>query len=462
MSDKLVQEHLDNVASSIVYFVKNELGATPTDDQMRLLNAVQSAVDGDGKRDISVRSGHGTGKTSALSWVILWIGLTKEDSKIPVTAPVAPQLLNLLIPEVRKWANKMSDELQSLVEVQSADVKFQNGNNCFARTARKENSEALAGVHASFVCYIVDEASGVPQEIFDVIEGALTGENYIFIMTSNPTRTVGAFYDSHNKKKKSYATLHFSSRTSANVNVKWIDKMEQKYGVESDVVRVRVDGEFPLSSTDSLFTTTLINSARERTDIEKNSLRTWALDVARFGDDSSELTERVGGELKHLSSYSKIDTMVLATNIAFKYNQSTTKPLAIFVDGSGVGGGVVDRLRQLGLPIVDVIYSEKAQDNMYLNLRTEMYHALKEFLKYGRLDCDDDTEEELLATTYTYTQDGRKIKLISKDEIKSIIKRSPDKADSYAMHFAVPISNEYFEKLSNDNETEDYEELSVW
>jgi len=194
--NKLAQE----MTESFKFFVVNILGATPTNHQMEFIQSVQDGVDGKGKKYISVRSGHGTGKTTSLAWLIIWIGLTREDAKIPTTAPVAAQLTNLLIPEVNKWANKVA-EIKEMIEVQSQDVRFTNGNHCFARTARKENTEALAGVHASFVCYIADEASGIDQNVFDVIEGALTGEHFLFVMTSNPTRLTGTFYNSHNKRR---------------------------------------------------------------------------------------------------------------------------------------------------------------------------------------------------------------------------------------------------------------------
>ena len=120
------------IADSFDFFVKEILCANPTPDQQQFISAVQNAVDGKAKRYISVRSGHGTGKTACLSWLIIWVGITRKDAKIPTTAPVSAQLVNLLIPEVRKWANK-TPEINNLVEVQTQDVKFFNGNHCFAR-----------------------------------------------------------------------------------------------------------------------------------------------------------------------------------------------------------------------------------------------------------------------------------------------------------------------------------------
>jgi hypothetical protein len=118
-----------------------------------------------------------------------------------------------------------------------------------AKTARKENPEALAGVHGDFVMYIVDEASGVPEEIFNTAEGALTGDNVLVILISNPTRLIGYFYDSHHKDKESWQTLGFSSIDSPLVDKEYVSRIISKHGEDSDEYKIRVLGEFPREDT---------------------------------------------------------------------------------------------------------------------------------------------------------------------------------------------------------------------
>lgn len=435
-------EHLDRCHESFDYFIRHELGATPTDDQQRAIDAVQNAMDGKALPDISIRSGHGTGKTSFLAWLILWTGTCYEDVKIPTTAPVAAQLINLLIPEVKKWKTKMSDELQQIVDVQAQDVKFANGNICFARTARKENTEALAGVHASLVIYIVDEASGVHQSIFDVIEGALTGDKYLFIMTSNPTRTVGSFYESHNRRKSFYQALHFNSENSSNVNDKWVQKMRDKYGEDSDTYRIRVRGEFPKAASDALFDSEKLDISMNldiNANIDRTGVFVYALDVARYGDDKSVLTKRKGYDIYEMTAKEKLSTMEIASWVANQYAQEGQKPDAIVVDTIGVGAGVYDRLVQLGLPAVEGNAAMKADEDIYINKRAEMYHGLKHFIdKGGSIPKDDELFEELISITYSYNETG-KLRLPKKEEIKDDLGRSPDKADSLALQFFTTI-----------------------
>lgn len=429
-----IAEHIDNCAKSFEYFVKNELLAEPSNQQMEFIQAVEDAISGKALPYISVRSGHGTGKTSSLAWLILWVGLTKEDAKIPTTAPVAAQLVNLLIPEVSKWRNKMCSEFQKLVEVQSQDVKFYNKNHCFARTARKENVEALAGVHASFVCYIADEASGIDQAVFNVIEGALTGDKFLFVMTSNPTRTTGTFFDSQNKKRSSYQALHFDSEKSSNVNQKWVEDMEKKYGRESDIFRVRVNGEFPNVNATGLFSLSDLEAAANRKADASGSM-VISVDVARYGDDTTIIAEKRGMQLKLLKQLKHKSTTEVAGEVAYLSRQGPYG--GIVVDTIGVGAGVFDQLKPIaGARMIDGNVGFQPDDtNTYMNKRAEMYFKLRDAIKRGAsIPQDDELIEELLSIEYQFTESG-KIKIKPKDQIKEDLGRSPDKADAFALLF---------------------------
>lgn len=429
-----VLKHIDNCSESFDYFVKEELGANPSNQQQEFINAVDNAVNGNALPYISVRSGHGTGKTTALAWLILWVGLTKDDAKIPTTAPVAAQLTNLLLPEVSKWKSKMCSEFQELVEVQSQDVKFLNKNHCFARTARKENTEALAGVHASFVCYIADEASGIDQKVFDVIEGALTGDRFLFVMTSNPTRTTGTFFDSHNKKRSNYQALHFDSEKSSNVNKQWVEDMEKKYGRDSDVFRVRVNGDFPNTNATGLFSLSDLEEAANRK-ADASGAFVLSVDVARFGDDSTIIAEKRGLQLNILKQLKHKSTTEVASEVAYIANQGYYG--GIVVDTIGVGAGVFDQLKPIvGARLIDGNVGFSPDDtNTYINKRAEIYFKLRDAIKLGAsIPKDDELIEELLSIEYQFTETG-KIKIKAKDQIKEDLGRSPDKADSLALLF---------------------------
>ena len=429
-----MEELATRMVKSFDFFVREVLGAEPTNQQQEFIDAVQAGVEKRSLPYISVRSGHGTGKTSSLAWLILWIGLTRKDAKLPTTAPVAAQLVNLLIPEVGKWKAKMPKELGDLVEVQSQDVKFYNRNHCFARTARKENVEALAGVHASFVCYIADEASGIDQAVFNVIEGALTGDKFLFVMTSNPTRTTGTFFDSQNKKRANYQHLHFDSEKSSNVNSQWVKDMESKYGRDSDVFRVRVNGEFPNVNATGLFSLSDLEQAT-KIKADADGSMVLAVDVARYGDDSTIIARKRGMQLTLVKKLKHKSTTEVAGEVAHIANGGPYG--GVVVDTIGVGAGVYDQLRPLiGNRLIDGNVGFSPDDtNTYLNKRAESYFKLRDAIKRGAsLPDDDELIEELLSIEYQFTESG-KIKIKPKDQIKEDLGRSPDKADAFMLLF---------------------------
>jgi len=392
-----------------------------------------------GERNISVASGHGTGKTTIMAWVILWVGLFKYDAKIPITAPTSAQLTRLLLPEVKKWQKNLPLELKNSVEVLSDRITFANDNFGIPRTARKGESEGLQGFHATFLLWIVDEASGVSDEVFEVIEGSLTGEDYLRIYMANPTRTVGEFYDTHHKNKEFWRTHVFNAEESENVSKDSIERKKQKYGEDSDAYRVRVLGQFPLTNTDALFTANEIFGAMrlKPEDVDRTGAFTYACDVARFGTDKSVRTKKRGYDIYDLKEYDGLNTMEYANIIASDINKESHDPDAIFVDTIGVGAGVMDRLEEKGYSSIDANVSMKADEiHKYYNKRTEMYFNLREFIrKGGRIPYDEELAEELQVITYSYSENNGKILIMKKAEIKEELGRSPDKSDSVALHF---------------------------
>lgn len=435
------QSRIKLIASTFSNYLRFGVNVAPKDEQLaEFIYEIDEALETNEKPYISVRSGHGTGKTFVLANLTNFIGLTEDDAKIVLTAPVAAQLKNQLVPELKKWSKHLYPALDGLVDVMSMEAVYGkvNQNKAVARTARKENTEALAGVHGKFVLYIVDEASGIDQKIFDVIDGALTGDRFLFVMCSNPTRTFGTFYDSHNKNKKLYRAIHLDSEKSANVKTKWVETMAEKYGRESDTFRVRVNGNFPKTSTNSLFTIEMLEKAFDsKRMIDDSGYSTFGCDIARYGNDKSIVFCRKGYKGMFFREYEKQDTMTTASKIIYEYNAIYEKPDYLFVDTIGVGAGVYDRLGQLGLSrkLIDANAAKTSTNPIYNNKRTEMYHNLADAINKGLyLPYDEDLEEELLAITYSVEPNG-KIKLCSKDEIKDAIGRSPDKSDAVALTF---------------------------
>lgn len=410
----------------------------PSSQQRRVLQDIDA-----GKSDISIKSGHGTGKTSLLSWVILWVGLFKYDAKIPCTAPTAPQLVRLLLPEVRKWREKLPKELKEAVIVKNDSVAFSTGNIAVARTARKEAPEGLQGFHATYLCWIIDEASGVPNTIFEVIEGSLTGEKHLRLLTANPTRTDGYFYDSQNKHRHLWRCHTFNAEESENVSRESIERKKLEYGEDSDAYRVRVLGQFPRTSSDAVIPMWLIEDAinREHGDINTYGAEVWGLDYADGGDDKTYLAKRNGNEfyaVEECDLQGSHKQSATAAWLAMQYNTAKRKPKAIFVDAIGEGSGLVSRCRESDLshlPVIPVKVSERAvRADIYFNKRAELYYNLKAVLQDGGKIVDDGILiGDLSAQRFVLSERGGLLQLVAKDKIKELLGRSPDKGDAAAL-----------------------------
>src|SRR3990167_2541393 len=239
--DKITVQHFEN-------FEKGNL----TWQQWVLFKAVERGLIGKGSNKISVVSGHGIGKSSSLSMLIIWYLFCFKNSQIGATAPTADQLHSVLWKELKIWLDKMPPKERDYYEWQADSLNMKESPQTWsarARTARKENTEALAGLHGEYVFLCVDEASGVDDAIYKSAEGSLTGPNTLVILIGNGTRNLGYFYDTHHSDKAHWQTLSFNSEDSPIVEKDYVQRMEQKYGKQSDEYKIRVLGQFPSSET---------------------------------------------------------------------------------------------------------------------------------------------------------------------------------------------------------------------
>lgn len=199
------------------------------------------------RRRISTRSGHGVGKTATTSIISLHFLLCFFGAQIGMTANTDQQVTDIFMKEFYKWKERLPKTYRDLI-VQTGDhIRIAEEKDWFlrAQVARAEKPEALAGLHGDYVLLIIDESSGIADTVFSVMEGSLTGENYIVVEDSNPTRTEGDFYE-HQKAGSGYTKLHFSSEDSPIVKPSWLKEQEDKdpAGKNSDHYRIRAKGEF--------------------------------------------------------------------------------------------------------------------------------------------------------------------------------------------------------------------------
>ena len=432
-TDLLVKLHADPVL-----FVETILGAKPQKWQADALMAVA-------RNDrVSIKSGHGVGKTAFQSWLVLWWLLTHYPCKVAVTANTAHQLSDVLWTEIDKWARQLPEGFKNLLEFKSDKISLKGASDSFAvaRTSRKENPEALQGFHSENMLFLVEEASGVPDVVFQVAEGALSTAGAKTVMCGNPTRSDGFFYESFHAQRHMWSNITVSCHDGEYVSEDFLANMADKYGEESNVYRVRVLGEFPTQSDDVLVPLYIVEEATKR-DIEPSPTTpvVWGLDVARFGGDRSALAKRQGQALlEPIKTWQNKDLMELAGIVLTEYEACNyqSRPQAVYIDAIGLGAGLADRLRELDLPAVAISVSETASlKERFGRLRDELFWNAREWFE-GRdvkIPDDDTLIQEITAIRYKYLSTG-KLKVESKDEMKRRGQRSPDVADAFVLTFA--------------------------
>lgn len=439
-TENVFKQWVDRYHPNPVLFVQEVLGVDPDPWQIEFLKAIAR-----GDRKISVRSGHGVGKSTASSWAMLWYFMTRSPVKVVVTAPTSAQLYDAMFAELKRWINSMPLPLQGLLTVKQERIEFNAAPTemfISARTSRAEQPEALQGIHSENVMLVADEASGVPEQVFEAAAGSMSGHNAVTLLLGNPVRSSGFFYDTHTRLADEWTTFRVSCLESPRVSDEYVKEMQTRYGEESNVYRIRVVGEFPKGDDDTVIAMDLLEQAVTR-DVapSQHAPVVWGLDVARFGSDRSALCKRQGNAvIEAIKTWKNLDLMQLTGAVVAEYNAlpPSQQPQEILVDSIGLGAGVVDRLRELNLPARGINVAESpAMGGTYRNLKAELWYRARAWLEAR--DCkmarDDVLIAELATVRYSFTSGG-KIQIEGKDEIRKRGLPSPDKADAFVLTFA--------------------------
>jgi len=411
-------------------------------------------------RRISIRSGHGVGKSTVLAWIMVHQLVCRFPQKTVCTAPTTGQLYDALWAEFVSKLQKLPKPLLTLFEIKADRVELRGAPKMSfvsARASRPEQPEAMQGVHAEWVLLIADEASGIPDRVFEAASGSMSGHNATTILTGNPVRASGFFYETHTRLKDMWWTRRVSCVDEPGidkiVDKDYIEDQRRRYGASSNAFRVRVLGEFPVSDDDAVIPFDLIELALNR-DIELDQLAPviWGLDVARFGSNRSALAKRKGNTLlEPVRSWTGLDAAALSGRVMVEWDSTplTQRPQAINIDVIGYGGDVVTRLRDLGLPArgVNVGESPAARNQeRYRDLKAELWFDASEWFRgrdtklpeyYKSPKRDDDLCAELAIVAYHFHPRSGKVFIDSKDDVAAKMKgMSPDLADAFVLTFA--------------------------
>lgn len=426
------------------------------------------------KKRISIRSGHGTGKDASASWAVLWFLSTRVYAKVVCTAPTARQLNDILWSEISKWARDSA--IQDEFVIQSEKI-FHKGapKEWWARAVSPsvkadpaDQAETLAGFHGDHLLIIVDEASGVEDPVFIPIEGALTQEDNLVILIGNPTKNKGYFHDTqfHVEISKQWCKLHWDSRDSENVKPDYPVYMASKYGVDSNVFRIRVAGEPPLEDERTLIPLHWAEQCiGKEIEVDEEEPIYLGCDIARFGEDKSIILPRHGLRVMPWIQFQGMNVITLAGHIMQTYNEVNAEGCGI--DVIGVGAGVADYLRKQRMPgLFDVNVSWASSDpTKYALLRDELWWRMRENCQYGyysfpdvklpgeTLSLGQELANELASPFYDFNKNGA-AKVESKKDMKKRGIASPNIADALGItEFFYSYSTKIFKKKVNTDKS---------
>lgn len=427
--------------------------------QSLVLYGIDKALKGDASLRISIVSGHGIGKSTMLSWIILWFLFIYPDSQVACTSPGKEQMYDVLWKELKKWIEKMPLNMGSLYIWETSHVRMKESPETWfarAKTASKENTEALAGVHADHVLIAVDEASGVEEPIFETMEGALTSGKILVFLIGNGTRSLGYFYDSHHKDKERWQTYAFSSLDSPRVDEKYVDAIVQKYGSDSVQYAIRVEGKFPNEGIMDekgyvqLFNENDLHFVRFDPNWMPVGRPLAALDPSGEGQDKTEWCVRDRQRAAIVAEEDISNAAGMANKSITICDKFKVDPSDFVIDAFGKGQdvgmeiaiGTAKFKRPWRAHTVNVGDPCESEDDkiQFVNKRAEMYYKFMKWCRAGGEMMESERlKEQLLSIRYKRTTSGR-IQIMDKVQMKKLGFASPDKGDAIAMTFLIPNS----------------------
>lgn len=392
-------------------------------------------------------SGHGIGKSAMVAWLILWALSTMAGTRGVVTANTQTQLTTKTWPELAKWHRLFIAKhwfTLTATAIYSSDPKYEKNWRFDAIPWSLTNTEAFAGMHNKDrrVVLIFDEASAIPDQIWEVAEGAQTDSDtqILWFAFGNPTRNTGRFHACFHKLRHRWNTDQIDSRTVSISDKVQLKKWEEDYGADSDFFRVRVKGEFPKVGERQFIGEYLVTPARGRhlrLDQYNFAPKILTLDNAWTGGDEIVIGLRQGLAYRQLMALSRNDDDTAIAGYLAKAEEDEQAD-AVFID-QGYGTGVFSVGKQMNRRWTLVSFASESADAGYLNKRAEMWGLMKKWLKEGGAIPDDPIlAEDITGPEYEVKLNGR-IVLESKDDMKKRGLRSPNRADALALSFAFPV-----------------------
>lgn len=430
-------------------WIKDKLGEYTWTKQQAIC---QSVVD---HRYTCVQSSHDTGKSFIAARIAAWWIETHPvgSAFVVSTAPTDPQVKAILWRELKRAHRK--GELRGRITL-DARWMIEEELVAYGRKPNDYDPAAFQGIHALYVLVIIDEACGVPKNLFDAADSLATNEHARVLAIGNPDDPTAHFAEVC-KPGSGWNAIRIDAFDTPNftgehipeelshllVSETWVEERRKRWGVQSPLWQSKVRGLFPDVSDNSLIHPSWVLAAQVRDlepDIVDSSL---GADIARFGSSETVVYMRQGGHVRLVHTGRRQPTTATAGQLKRIHRAHPAWP-PISVDDNGVGGGVTDQLREDDLPVVPLNGGEAATDSStYFNARAEWYWQVRLALEAGELDLDpldEDLASQLLQIQYSVDSRGR-IHIETKDEMRKRGVPSPDRADGlvYSLVKRAPV-----------------------
>jgi hypothetical protein len=397
----------------------------------------------------------GSGKTATLAWIGWNFMLTRPDPMVGATSINGDNLKTGLWTELARWRNKseilnrMFDQTKTTIYARDKPETWKLEARTWAKDADPNQiGNALRGVHASHVMWLLDESGAYPESIMPICEAIFSGDptEAHIVQAGNPVMLAGPLYRACTSARKLWEVITMTAdpdnpKRTPRVSVEHAREQIELWGRDNPFVIVNIFGEFPPSSLNALIGPEEVEAAMKRwyrPDVYGDAAKVMGVDVAREGDDASVIFCRQGLQSFPMIKKRGITSIQGAGLVARKWDDWGAD--ACFVDNTGgFGAGWIDQLMALGKAPIGVGYSEQAHDSKrYHNKRTEMYFDAVQWIKRGgALPPSPEITAALTNTLYSFM--GDRLLLEPKKLIKAKLGYSPDEADSFIQTFAEPV-----------------------
>ena len=417
----------------------------------------------------SISSGRGPGKSTLAAWLVHWFMSCVVGGSCIASANTDTQLTSKTFGEISKWitlginhfffeknqkkiipAPWYAEELKRVMQIDSG--KYYAEGVLWS----EDNPDGFAGEHSAYgMLLIFDEASGIPQPIWDVSDGFFTDLTLyrFWFVFSNPRKNTGPFFECFHKNRNYWRGVKIDARTVEGLDKATYDEIIAKNGEDSDVARVEVRGEFPSQGDTQFISRGVVREAqnRELDRMDDYAALVMGVDPARYGKDSTVIRFRRGRDARSIPpiELKGVDNMKVANLVADLIELH--QPDGVFID-SGAGGGIIDRLRERNYKIFEVGFGTVSTDPTYYDHRTEMWAKMRDWLPGAMIDDLSILEDDLTGPEYEFMGREDKIKLESKDKMNARGIASPNHGDALALTFHLTLARKD-NKLSSSNQS---------